>query len=120
MQFNAISRYELLLNQLASLLQTERHDGPNVVGIRNNGSSNIGLFNMFNHRCFWQTRRIMNFLCISVLVVNHIRYVGHGSDDLHIELSIQTFLHDFHVQKSQESTSEAKTKCHRRFRRERQ
>ena len=35
------------------------------------------------------------------------RDVGHRGDDVHIELAVEAFLHDFHMQKAQEAAAEA-------------
>ena len=39
--------------------------------------------------------------------INFVRHVGHGGDDVHVELAEQPLLHYFQVQKAQETASEA-------------
>ena len=48
-----------------------------------------------------------------MLVVYHIRYVRHGGDDVHIELAIQSLLHNLHVEQSKESTTETEAEGYR-------
>ena len=59
--------------------------------------------------------RIVNFLYASLFVINHIRYVGHCGNDIHIKLTVQTFLNYFHVKKSKKTASETKSKSYGRF-----
>ena len=65
-----------------------------------------------------QARRIVHLLYAALLVVHHIRHVGHGGDDVHIELAVQTLLYNLHVQQSEEAATETKAKGNRRFWRE--
>ena len=46
---------------------------------------------------------------VSLLVINVIRHVRHSSDDIHIELAVQTLLHNLHMKQSQEPATETKT-----------
>ena len=109
MQFHPIAAHVFLLNELATLIQTEGHDRTNIVGCRDDGSANVGLLNMVDERLFGQSRWIVHLLHIALFVVNHIGHVGDGGNDIHIKLSIQTLLNDFHVQQSQEAATKAKT-----------
>ena len=43
-------------------------------------------------------------------------HVRHGRDDVHVEFAVQSFLHDFHVQKSEEARAEAKAERFGSFR----
>ena len=45
------------------------------------------------------------------LVVNHIRYVRNSGNHIHIKLTVQSFLHNFHVKQSQEAAAESKAQC---------
>ena len=44
---------------------------------------------------------------VALFVVHLIRYVGHGGDDIHIELAAEALLHNLHVQQTQEAAAEA-------------
>ena len=59
-------------------------------------------------------------LCTSftpaLLVIYEIRHVGYGRNHIHIELAIQTFLHDFHVKQAEETATETEAQRHGRFR----
>ena len=48
----------------------------------------------------------MHLRLVPLLVVNKIRNVWHGCDDIHVKLSSETFLHNLHVQKSEEAATE--------------
>ena len=65
-----------------------------------------------------QSRRIVYLLHASLLVVYHIRNVGHGGDNVHIELAVESFLYNLHVQQSEESAAESESECYRRLWRE--
>ena len=62
-----------------------------------------------------QSRRVVHLFRVSLLVIHHVRHVGHGGDDVHVELAVETLLHDFHVQQTQESASESESQCYRRL-----
>ena len=45
-----------------------------------------------------------------------VRDVGHGGDDVHVELAVETLLDDLHVQQSEESAAEAEAERQRALR----
>ena len=51
----------------------------------------------------------------AMLVINVITYVGHGGNDIHVELTVQALLHNFHVQQPQEAATEAEAQGYRRL-----
>ena len=53
-----------------------------------------------------------------MLVEDMIEHVGHRSDDIHVELTVQTLLNDLHVQQAEESAAEAEAQGYRRLWRE--
>ena len=67
---------------------------------------------MVDHRLVRQTRGIMHLLHLTLFGVAHIRHVRHSGDDIHIELTVQAFLDDLHMQKPQEPAAEAESQCH--------
>ena len=71
---------------------------------------------MINQRWVGHSSRVMYFLYPSLLVVNHIRYVRNSGNHIHIKLTIQSLLHNFHVKQSQEAAAESETQRQRRFR----
>ena len=52
---------------------------------------------------------------MALLVVDHVRHVRHGRDDVHVELAVQTFLDNLHVQKTEEAATETEAESHRRL-----
>ena len=106
--FHAITGDVFLLYQFASLTQAESHDGTDVVGSGNDGGTNVRLLNMVYHRDVGHRAGIVHLDDVALFVVDIIGYVGHGSDDVHVELTVQAFLHNLHVEQAQESAPETK------------
>ena len=52
----------------------------------------------------------MHFEDFAFRGVGDIHNVGDGSDHVHVELPVQTFLHDFHVEHPEEPAAESKSK----------
>ena len=52
---------------------------------------------------------------LSVLVVYHVGDVGHGRYHVHVEFAVEPFLHNLHVEQSQEPATEAETQGGRRL-----
>ena len=71
---------------------------------------------MVDQRHFGHTGRVMHFFHPALLVIYEIRHVGYGRNHIHIELAIQTFLHDFHVKQAEETATETEAQRHGRFR----
>ena len=117
-QLHTIAAHVLLVNQFATLIQTELHDRTDVIGSSDDGSSDVWFLDMVNHGWVRQSGRIVNLFLASLLVVYHIGYVRHGGDDIHVELTVQTFLHNLHVEQSEETTTETESQCHRALWRE--
>ena len=42
-----------------------------------------------------------------------VRDVGHGGDNVHVELAVETLLNNLHVEKSEEAAAEAEAECQR-------
>ena len=61
---------------------------------------------MVDHSRIGHTAGVMHLRHITLFVVNMIRYVRNCGNDIHIELTIQTLLYNFHVKQSQEATTE--------------
>ena len=75
---------------------------------------------MVNQRRIRHSARVMHFLYPTLLVVNHIRYVGHSGNDVHVKLAVETFLHDFHMEQPKEAAAETESQSQRRLRLESQ
>ena len=105
-QLHTVATHILLLNELASLVETKFHDRTNIVARCDDGGADIGFLDMVDHRWVRQSRRIVHLFLAALLVVYHIGYVGHGGDDVHVELAVESFLYDLHVEQTQEATTE--------------
>ena len=54
----------------------------------------------------------MHFLGAALLVIDHIAHVRHGGDDIHVELTVKSLLHDFHVEQAQETATESESESY--------
>ena len=57
----------------------------------------------------------MNFDFFAFFGVAKEWYVWHGGDDVHIKLTVEALLYDFHVEQAKKTAAEAETKCRRRL-----
>ena len=56
---------------------------------------------------------VMYLLQAAILGIDLVTYVRHGSDDIHVKLAVQTFLHNLHMQQAEETAAEAESQRHR-------
>ena len=115
MEFHTVAAHILLLEQFATLVEAEFHDGADIVGIGDDGGAYVGFLYMLYQRLLGQTRGVVHFLGITMLVIDHIRHVGHGGDDVHIELAVEALLHYLHVEQAQEAAAETEAEGYRRL-----
>ena len=113
--FHAVARNVFLLHQLAALAQTEGHDGADVVGTGDDRSADVGFLDVVDHRDVGHAAGVVHLHDMALLVEYLVRYVGHGGDDVHVELAVQTLLHNLHMEQSEETAAEAETQGQRRF-----
>ena len=73
---------------------------------------------MVYQRLVGQSRGVVYFLLLTLLRIAHIRHVGHGGDDVHVELAVEAFLDNLHVEQAEEAAAEAEAQSHRRLWRE--
>ena len=113
--FHTVARDVLLLHQLAALAQAECHDGTYVVRRGDDRRTDVRFLNVVNHRDVGHAAGVVHFHDVSLFVVHVVGHVGHGGDDVHVELAVQALLHNLHVEQSQEAAAEAEAQCQRRF-----
>ena len=65
-------------------------------------------FGNLNLRNFGPAARIVHLDHISIGRKALERDVRHSRDDIHIELTVKAFLHDFHVQQTQETARDTR------------
>ena len=113
MEFHTVARNVFLLDKFTALAQTKGHDVANKIGACDDGSTNIGLLDVVNLHSIGHTSRVVHLLHFHVLIVDVVAYVGHGGDDVHVELTVKAFLYDLHVEESEESATKTETECNR-------
>ena len=69
----------------------------------------VGLFDVVVAAGIGELGRAFDFHHGAVAHVHVVFHVRHGRDDIDVEFAVQTFLHDFHVQKSEEARAEAES-----------
>ena len=109
LNLHTISGNEILSNQFATLTQTECHDRADIVCRSDNRSIDIWFFHMLNERWVRHSRWVMHLHRFAMLVIYHVRHVWHGSNHIHIEFSVESLLHNLHVEQSEESATETET-----------
>ena len=97
LKFNAVARDEILLYQFAALAQTQSHDRTDVSGCGYDRCLNVRLFDAVDERNVGHSGRVVYFLALAVLVVNHVRYVWHGGYHVHVEFAVESLLNNLHV-----------------------
>ena len=88
MEFHTVARNVFLLDEFTAFAQTKGHDVANEVGARDDGSADVGFFDVVDFHGIGHTCWVVHFLHFEVLVVNVITYVGHCRDDVHVELTV--------------------------------
>ena len=111
MNLDTITGNVFLLDQYATFTQTKCHDRTDKSRISNNRRTDVRFINMVDQRRIGQAARIMNLRTVAFLIVNLIRHIRNGRDHIHIELTVQTFLHNLHMQQPLETTTETKAQC---------
>ena len=102
-----VARHIILPHQFAALAQTQCHDRADVIGGGNDRGINERFLDVVNQRRIGHTAGIMHLVGMSLLVIHHVRHVGHGRNHIHIKLAVQTFLNNLHVKQSQKTATES-------------
>ena len=71
MEFHTVAAHILLLEQFATLVEAEFHDGTDIVGVGDDGGAYVGFLYMLYQRLLGQTRGVVHFLGIAMLVIDH-------------------------------------------------
>ena len=118
--FHTITGDIFLFNQFTTFTQAKRHNRTDIIGGCNNRCFDIRFLDMVNHRRVGHTTGVVHLLHITLLVIDMVGHVRHRSNHIHVKLTIQTLLHNLHVEQSEETTTETKTQSQRRLRLESQ
>ena len=100
----------------AALLVTQSHDVADVFLRHEDSRGNNRLENGFDAADVGQFGRVFDFDFFAALQHNFVNHRRRGSNQIHVELALQAFLHDFQVQQAQEAATEAKAQCLGNFR----
>ena len=120
MQFHAVARDVLLVEQLTTLVKTEPHDGTYIFSRCDDARPDIRLLDVVDERRIRESAGVVHLHGVALLVVDHIRDIGHRGDHLHVEFPVESLLHDFHVEQAEEAATEAKAQSLGRLRHKRQ
>ncbi len=115
-QFHAVRGNVMLAYQRAALVHAQLHDGTVKIGLGDNLGTDIGFFNMVDDGGRRQAGRVVHVNDLPLGGVHLVRHVGHGGDDVHVELAEQPLLHNFQVQQAQEAAAEAEAQGQRALR----
>ena len=72
MQFDTITADVFLLDEFTTFVKAKGHDRTYIVGISDDCGMDIRFLDMVNEIQFRQTRRIVHFLSIALLVIYHV------------------------------------------------
>ena len=75
---------------------------------------------MVNHRRVGHTTGVVHLLHIALLIIYMVGHVRYRSNHIHVKLTVQTLLHNLHVEQSEETATETKTQSQWRLRLESQ
>ena len=114
-ELDAVGREVVLAGDHAALVDAQRHHRAHVVRLRDDLGLDEGLFDAVKARRIGVVRGVRHEerLVDVGLGVGEVRHVGHRRNHGHIELALQAFLHDFHVEHAEESAAEPKPKRRR-------
>ena len=97
----------------AAVLDSELHNGTRILGRADNLGLEVGRLNALDARSLGQILRAADINHLAVSLVDVIVDRWTRGNEVKIELALQAFLDDFHVQQAQEAHAEAKTERHR-------
>ena len=114
-QFHTVARHIFLFDQFAALAQAKGHDVADIVCAGDNRGADIGLLDTVYLGGIGHSGGIVHLAQGAVLVKDVIAHVGHRGDDVHIELAVQTLLHNLHVEQAQKAAAETEAQGHGGF-----
>ena len=110
-QLDPVSCQVVLLYQHASLAETKSHNLPDVVGGRDDLCFYIRLLDIVQHGGGRHIGGVVHFENFTFRGVGNVHNIGDRGDHVHVELPVQTFLYNFHMEHSEEPAAESKSKC---------
>src|SRR6266567_1625717 len=100
----------------AAPLLAQLHDGADVLGGRDDPRLDVRFLDVVHRRAVRHQARILDQLHGAVRPVDVVLHVGHGADQIEVELPLEPLPHDLHVQQAEEPAAEPETERHRRLR----
>ena len=70
-----------------------------------------GLADLLDTPLLWHLGGVLHHDDFAVTLDHLVHHAGRGGDQVLVELALQTFLNDLHVQKAQEAAAEAEAQC---------
>ena len=95
------------------------HHCTNIAIRHDNHRIHIRLIHVVNRRRLRPVRRVVDHLHRSIRFEDLVNHTWGRREQAEVELALETFLNNFHVQQSKEAAAETEAKCRRRFRLER-
>ena len=92
---------------LAAPLGAERHDHADVITRDHDPRLHVRLFHVVDHPSGGHQRGVLDERHLAVGRVDLVLDARHGGDEVEVELALEPFLHDLHVQQPEESTTES-------------
>ena len=95
------------------------HHGANIAIRYDHHRIHVWLIHMVNRRRFRPVCRVVDHLHRFIRFEDFVNHAWCGCEQAEVELALETFLNNLHVQQSKEATTESEAKRRRRFRLER-
>ena len=113
---HTISRQVDLVGEDAPLLDAQSHHGTDVFGFCDDLGFDEGFFDEFQVVGVRKVGRIVHDDVLAGLGSGTVAHVGHRRDDRHVELPLEAFLDNFHVQHPEEATAKTESQSCGRLR----
>ena len=115
-QLHSISADIFLLHQFAAFTKAKTHNWTYIIACRNHRCANERLLYAVYLCDIGHTCRVVYLNHAVALGIDIIAHIGNGGYYIHVKLTVQTLLHNLHMEQSKESTAETKAKRHRTLR----
>ena len=114
-QFNTLGRQVLELRHVAATALAQLHERAGVLLGRDDAHAEVGLLDVLDVLCRRQVGRIVDLHHFAVGLGDAVLDARRSGDERQAELALETFLHDLHVQQTEESATETESERTRRF-----
>src|SRR5215213_1072729 len=101
--------------QTALLFEQRKNPAKMFIGRQDDGADHW-LFDLRDASRIWHLRRRIDLQHLAVSRRHYVTHAGSSRDQIEIKLTLQSLLHDFHVQQTEKATAKPKTERRRRLR----